>query len=161
MRLFKSRGDDDRRWSRRLVDEETYDFVHDVLDETSEGFRTASGEFQLRGLCMDVFAGVHTADVRWLKSRGVDGATFYRRELAPSWEGLDQHARADKIDQFIQLSHMLGGVELDAHPPDEVLAWSRPSTSRCCSSHGRTTAPTPTWTASSTGRSSTAHTATD
>src|SRR3954454_3913599 len=99
MRLFKSRGDE-RRWSRRLVDEETYGFVHGVLDETSEVFRTASGEFQLRGLCMDVFAGAHTGDIRWLKERGVDGATFYRRELAPNWEGLDKAARADRIDQF-------------------------------------------------------------
>jgi hypothetical protein len=120
MRLFKPRGDE-RRWSRRLVDEETYEFVHGVLDETSEVFRTASGEFQLRGLCMDVFAGGATADVRWLKSRGVDGATFFRRELAPSWEGLEQHARADKIDRFIQLSHMLGGVEPEGRPPDEFL----------------------------------------
>jgi hypothetical protein len=121
MRLFKSRGGDYRRWSRRLVDEETYDFVNDVLDETSEVFRTASGEFQLRGLCMDVFAGTHTADVRWLKSRGIDGAAFYKRELAPSWDGLDQVQRADKIDQFIQLSHMLGGVEPEGKPPDEFL----------------------------------------
>ena len=120
MRLFKPRGDE-RRWSRRLVDEETYEFVHGVLDETSEVFRTASGEFQLRGLCMDVFAGTHTADVRWLKGRGVDGATFYRRELAPSWDGLDRSERADKIDQFIQLSHMLGGVEPEGKPPDEFL----------------------------------------
>jgi hypothetical protein len=120
MRLFKSRRDE-RRWSRRLVDEETYEFVHDVLDETSEVFRTASGEFQLRGLCMDVFGGAATADVRRLKERGVDGATFYRREIAPSWEGLDQRARADKIDQFIQLSHMLGSVELEGQPPDEFV----------------------------------------
>src|SRR3982751_354900 len=111
MRLFKSRGDDERRWSRRLVDEETYEFVHGVLDETSEIFRTASGEFQLRGLCMDVFARAPTHDVRRLKSRGVDGTTFYRRELAPNWDGLEQRERAGKIDQFIQLSHMLGEVE--------------------------------------------------
>src|SRR3954462_9093828 len=117
MRLFKSRGDD-RRWSRRLVDEETYAFVHDVLDETSEVFRTASGEFQLRGLCIDAFASADIADIRWLKSRGVDGAGFYRRELAPSWDGLDQRQRADKIDQFIQLSHMLGGVEVEGRPPE-------------------------------------------
>src|SRR4051812_49309627 len=120
MRLFKSRGDE-RRWSRRLVDEETYEFVHGVLDETSEVFRTASGEFQLRGLCMDVFASAPTADVRRLKQRGVDGADFYRRELAPSWEGLPREARAEKIDQFIELSHMLGGVEPDGSPPEEFL----------------------------------------
>jgi hypothetical protein len=120
MRFLKPRVDE-RRWSRRLVDEETYEFVHGVLDESSEVFRTASGEFQLRGLCMDVFASGATADVRWLKERGGDGATFYRRELAPSWDGLDQRERANKIDQFIELSNMLGGVEADGHPPAEFL----------------------------------------
>jgi hypothetical protein len=116
MRLFKSRGDQ-RRWSRRLIDEETRDFVEHVLDETSEMFRTASGEFQLRGLCIDVFATSATADIRWLKQRGVDGDGFYRTELAPSWEGLERQERAEKIDQFIELSHMLGGLEPEGNPP--------------------------------------------
>jgi hypothetical protein len=120
MRLFKSRGDE-RRWSRRLIDEETREFVDRVLDETSELFRTASGEFQLRGLCMDVFAGGATADVRWLAERGVDGDAFYRRELAPSWEGLTREERAEKIDQFIELSHTLGGLEPEGHPPPAFL----------------------------------------
>jgi hypothetical protein len=120
MRIFRSRGDE-RRWSRRLIDDETRDFVDGVLEETSEVFRTASGEFQLRGLCMDVFSGAATADVRWLKKRGVTGETFYRQELAPSWDGLDREQRAEKIDQFIQLSHMLGGVEPEGHPPEAFL----------------------------------------
>src|SRR3954453_9741744 len=120
MRMFKSRGDE-RRWSRRLVDEETYEFVRGVLDETSEIFRAASGELQLGGLCMDVFARAPIHDVRWLKSRGVDGPAFYRRELAPNWDGLEQRDRAIKIDQFIQLSHMLGGAEPEGTPPHELL----------------------------------------
>ena len=49
MKFFKSRNDK-RRWSRRLVDDETRAFVDEVLEETSEIFRTASGEFQLRGV---------------------------------------------------------------------------------------------------------------
>ena len=120
MRFFKSRGDE-RRWSRRLIDDETRAFVDDVLEETSEVFRTASGEYQLRGLCMDVFAGAYTADVRWLKERGVGGEEFYRRELAPSWEGLDRDERAEKIDQFIELSSMLGGVEPEGRPSAAFL----------------------------------------
>ena len=119
MRFFKSRGDV-RRWSRRLVDEETRDFV-EQLDETSEIFRTASGEFQLRGLCLDVFASAPTTDVRWLKDHGTDGEAFYKRELAPSWEGLTREQRADKIDQFVELSHMLGRVDPDGHPPDSFV----------------------------------------
>jgi hypothetical protein len=120
MRGFRTRADK-RRWSRRLIDDETRDFVEHVLDETSEVFRTASGEFQLRGLCVDVFAAGHTADLRWLKERGATGESFYRRELAPSWEGLGQGERAEKIDQFIKLSHMLGEVEPEGDPPESFL----------------------------------------
>lgn len=120
MRFFRSRGDK-RRWSRRLVDDETREFVDEVLEETSEIFRTASGEFQLRGLCLDVFADPRTADLRWLKQRGVDAEAFYRRELAPNWEGLDREQRGRKIDQFIQLSHMLGDVEPDGSAPEALV----------------------------------------
>src|SRR3954467_10309592 len=105
MRIFKSPGDKPR-WGRRLVDDETRAFV-DSLEETSEVFRTASGEFQLRGLCLDVFAGEAITDVRWLKQRGVEAEDFYRRELAPSWDGLSRTERAEKIDRFIELSNML------------------------------------------------------
>src|SRR3954464_3644470 len=109
MRFFKSRGDV-RRWSRRLIDDETRDFV-ETLEETSEIFRTASGEFQLRGLCLDVFASAPTTDLRYLKEQGVAAEDFYRRELAPNWEGLSKEQRGAKIDQFIELSHMLGQAE--------------------------------------------------
>jgi hypothetical protein len=105
-----------------LIDDETRAFVDEVLEETSEIFRTASGEFQLRGLCLDVFASAPTTDLRLLKEQGVDAEDFYRRELAPNWEGLDQEARALKIDQFIELSHMLGQADQDGHPPEPFLA---------------------------------------
>lgn len=120
MRIFRSRGDK-RRWSRRLIDDETRDFVEHVLEETSEVFRTASGEFQLRSLCLDVFAGAQTTDLRWLRSRGITGEDFYRRELAPNWEGLPRDERAEKIDSFIDLSHMLGEVEPEGHAPDAFV----------------------------------------
>ena len=120
MKFFKSRGDK-RRWSRRLVDEETRDFVEHVLEETSEIFRTASGEFQLRGLCLDVFASAPTTDLRYLKEQGVQGEDFYRRELAPSWEGLSKEERGRKIDQFIELSNMLGQAEPGSDPSIQFL----------------------------------------
>jgi hypothetical protein len=120
MKFFRSRSDK-RRWSRRLVDDETRAFVDDVLEETSEIFRTASGEFQLRGLCLDVFASAPITDLRWLKAHGADPEDFYRRELAPNWEGLSREQRAEKIDQFIELSHMLGETEPGGHPPEAFL----------------------------------------
>jgi hypothetical protein len=69
-----------------------------------------------------VFASAPTTDLRLLKEHGVDAEDFYRRELAPNWEGLDQEARALKIDQFIELSHMLGQADQDGHPPEPFLA---------------------------------------
>jgi hypothetical protein len=92
-----------------------------VLEETSEIFRTASGEFQLRGLCLDVFGSAPTSDIRFLKSLGKEGEEFYRRELAPSWEDLSREQRARKIDQFIELSHMLGQAEPGSDPTDQFL----------------------------------------
>lgn len=121
MPLFRSRTDK-RRWRRRLVDEETRDFVDRVLEETSEMFRTASGEFQLRGLCVNAFAEADFKELRFLKQRGVDGESFYRKELAPSWDGLDRTERAAKIEQFLELSHMLGAAYADGNtPPDAFL----------------------------------------
>jgi hypothetical protein len=103
------------------VDDETRAFVDEVLEETSEIFRTASGEFQLRGLCLDVFAGAATTDIANLRQAGVDGEEFYRRELAPNWEHLTQEERARKIDGFIELSHMLGQEEPGTDPSDQFL----------------------------------------
>jgi hypothetical protein len=120
LKFFKSKSDK-RRWSRRLVDDETRAFVEEVLEETSEIFRTASGEFQLRGLCLDVFASAPTTDLRLLKEQGTQPEDFYRRELAPNWEGLSRDERARKIDQFIELSHMLGNADQGAHPPEPFL----------------------------------------
>lgn len=99
-----------RSWSRRLADEESRAFVEEELDETRDVYRTSAGEFMLEPLCRDVFAAAATTDVRWLKSRGLDGERFYRDELAPSWEGLGRDERARRIERFIDLSNQLGGV---------------------------------------------------
>jgi hypothetical protein len=99
-----------RSWSRRLADEEAREFVEEELEETRELYRTSSGEFMLDALCRDVFASAATTDVRWLKSRGIDGERFYREELAPSWEDLGREERARRIERFIGLSNQLGTV---------------------------------------------------
>ena len=121
MALLRRRKPEQRRWSRRLADEEARAFVADVLEETREVYRTASGEFQLKPLCLDVFATPDTTELRWLRSRGVSGADFYRRELAPSWEGLDRAERARRLDAFIELSQMLGAASDDSEPDPELL----------------------------------------
>jgi hypothetical protein len=111
---------DKRSFSRRLADEEAREFVERELEETRDVYRTSSGEFQLRALCRDVFASDSTADLRWLRARGVNPDTFYSVELAPNWDDLDRHAREQKIERFIELSHMLGGAELNGEPPEHM-----------------------------------------
>src|SRR5438105_14612983 len=107
MRLRMARTDK-RSFSRRLVDEETREFVEKELEDTRDVFRTASGEFQLKALCRDVFAAGSTTDLRWLKRRRVDPEAFYESELRPNWEGLDRAARAGKIVAFIGVAQLSG-----------------------------------------------------
>lgn len=120
MRLRRTRKDARRTWSRRLVDEEAREFVERELEETRELYRTASGDFHLEGLCRDVFAAGATTDVRRLKERGTYGEAFYRDELAPNWEGLSRREREARIERFVELSNMVGAVEPNGRPPDEV-----------------------------------------
>jgi hypothetical protein len=117
---FRRVRTDKRSWSRRLVDQESREFVERELEETREVFRTASGEFQLEAMCRDVFAAGSTTDLRWLKARGVDPGRFYENELRPNWEGLDQAQRSTKIERFIELSNMLGAAGLDGAPPEQM-----------------------------------------
>ena len=102
------------------MDSETREFVEDVLDMTTEMLRTPSGDFQLAALCEEAFAEGQTRDLDWLRSRGVDADTFYSKELAPNWEGLDRERRAQRVDRFIELSHELGRTQPD-HPDDHFL----------------------------------------
>ena len=99
------------------MDEESRQFVEGELEETRELYRTSTGEFLLDALCRDVFASATLTDIRWLKSRGVDAGDFYRRELAPSWEGLDREQRARRIERFIDLSNQLGPISGNGSEP--------------------------------------------
>ena len=91
--------------------------MEEELEETRELYRTSAGEFLLEPLCRDVFATAATTDIRWLKSRGVTGESFYRDELAPSWEGLEREERARRIERFIDLSNQLGSVSGNGSDP--------------------------------------------
>ena len=64
----------------------------------------------LRALVHDILEGeieAPTADVEALLARGVDPDEFYDRELRPSWDGLDENARADRLDGFLDLAAMV------------------------------------------------------
>jgi hypothetical protein len=78
------------------------------------------GELDLRALVRDMLEGeieAPTADVRHMISLGTSPDEFYERELAPNWDGLDEDRRADKLDQFVELAHMVEDSP-DALPRD-------------------------------------------
>ncbi|MEA2309086.1 MAG: hypothetical protein QOI65_1372 [Thermoleophilaceae bacterium] len=97
--------------------------------------RGGAGEPDLRGVTRDLLEGeveAPTADVRRLIAQDVDPQEFYERELAPSWDGLDEMARADKLDGFLELAQMMEASP-DALPRDMaaslrtkllILAWA-------------------------------------
>ena len=83
----------------------------------------------LRSLVRDVLEGevvAPTADVRFLISAGTDADAFYSSEIQPNWEGLDENARAAKLDGFMEVARMA-----DASPdalPREMVATVRTKT---------------------------------
>ena len=89
----------------------------------------------LRALVRDLLEGeieAPTSDVSDLVRRGADPDDFYGRELEPNWDGLDEDARADKLDGFLELAWMVEDAP-DALPREMaatlrtkllVLAWA-------------------------------------
>jgi hypothetical protein len=72
--------------------------------------RGGAGEPELRALIRDLLEGeieAPTADVRWLISQGTDAGEFYAKEIGPNWDGLEELARADKLDGFVDLAQMI------------------------------------------------------
>ena len=78
------------------------------------------GALDLRALVRDLLEGeveAPTGDVRHMIRMGTAPDDFYERELAPNWDGLDEDGRADKLDQFVELAHMVEDSP-DALPRD-------------------------------------------
>ena len=92
-------------------------------------------EPDLRGIVRDLLEGevvAPTDDVRFLIARDTDPDDFYAREIEPNWDGLDENARAAKLDGFVDLAAM-ADASPDALPRDMVatvrtkaliLAWA-------------------------------------
>ena len=81
----------------------------------------------LRGLTSDLLQGEvapPTADVARLARSGVSADEFYDKELARSWDGLDENHRAARVEQFVGLALMLEDADEDARPPnhEQMLA---------------------------------------
>lgn len=72
--------------------------------------RGPSSAIDLRGLVRDLLTGeveAPTRDVAALRDERLDADDFYRHELAPSWDGLDEPARASRLEGFLELCAMV------------------------------------------------------
>ena len=101
-----------------------------ALNAEREQLDPGRAEVDLRGLTADLLEGEvapPTADVALLVRHGVDAATFYDKELARSWEGLDENHRAGRVEQFVGLALMLEDADQDMQVPDQerMLAGAR------------------------------------
>jgi hypothetical protein len=94
--------------------------VRDTLDGL---YREGGGApLSLRDAVRDLLEGeveAPTADVASLRSRATDPDDFYAREVAPSWDGLNEAQRAARLDGFLEMCAMLeGSADLMGVPPE-------------------------------------------
>src|SRR3954469_5443071 len=73
--------------------------MRDALDALRH--EVGASEVTLRGAVRDMLEGeieAPTADVRALRERGTNPDEFYSREIAPSWDDLNEAQRAARLD---------------------------------------------------------------
>jgi hypothetical protein len=104
-----------------------------ALNAEREQLDPGRAEIDLRGLASDLLqseVSPPTADVARLVREGVDADHFYDKELARSWEGLNENQRAARVEQFAGLALMLEGAGPDAQVPghEQMLASVRTKT---------------------------------
>jgi hypothetical protein len=98
-----------------------------ALNAEREQLDPGRPEIDLRGLAGDLLQGEvapPTGDVALLIRAGVSADEFYDKELARSWEGLDENRRAARVEQFVGLALMLENADEGARVPnhDQMLA---------------------------------------
>jgi len=98
-----------------------------ALNAEREQLDPGRAEIDLRGLAGDLLQGEvapPTADVALLVREGISADEFYDKELARSWEGLDENHRAARVEQFVGLAVMLENADEGARVPnhDQMLA---------------------------------------
>jgi hypothetical protein len=104
-----------------------------ALNAEREQLDPGRAEVDLRGLAGDLLQGEvapPTGDVALLIREGTSADEFYDRELARSWDGLDENQRAARVEQFVGLALMLEGADESSRVPDhdQMLASVRTKT---------------------------------
>jgi hypothetical protein len=118
--LLRRREADEPERPTRLRD--GVESMRAALDALHGGERRAP---DLRRLTEDLLTGevaAPTRDVAWLVREGPDPRRFYEKEIAPSWEGLDQTQRAARLDGFLELAEMADTARHEAALPRDAVA---------------------------------------
>jgi hypothetical protein len=85
----------------------------------------------LRGIVRDLLNGeveAPTGDVATLRDEHLDADDFYDREVAPSWDGLDDDARAARLENFLDLCAMVEQADELTGIPHDMAARTRMKT---------------------------------
>jgi hypothetical protein len=93
--------------------------------------REGGSELTLRDALRDMLEGevaAPTRDVAALRDRGVDAGEFYAREVAPSWDGLNEAQRAARLDGFLEMCSLLESAGDMAGLPEDMATNVRAKT---------------------------------
>ncbi|MEA2448517.1 MAG: hypothetical protein QOG63_449 [Thermoleophilaceae bacterium] len=93
--------------------------------------RGPRAEVDVRAAIRDLLDGeyaVPTADLAAMKARRVDADEFYAKEVAPSWDGLNEAQRAARLDGFLEMCSLLESAGDAAGFPAEMAAGVRTKT---------------------------------
>src|SRR4051794_35021432 len=105
--------------------------MRDALDalqrEAGGRARRLSLRDAVRGM-LDGEIAAPTADVASLRSRDLDAGAFYDRELAPSWDGLNEAQRAARLDGFFEMCSMFESADDLTGVPADLAASVRTKT---------------------------------
>jgi hypothetical protein len=88
-----------------------------------------SSEPDLARLVSELFSSSATTDIEALRRAGVDGDSFYDREVSPNWDDHSQGERWAKVTSFMRLANVLGTDDAAGLGPlvrtkVVVLAWA-------------------------------------
>ena len=93
--------------------------------------RGPAAPIDLRAITRDLLDGeveAPTRDVAALRDERIDADDFYQHEIAPSWEGLDEAARASRIESFLDLCAMVEEAGELTGIPEDMAARTRTKT---------------------------------
>jgi hypothetical protein len=105
--------------------------MRDALDALQREAGGGSARLSLRSAIRDMLEGeiaAPTADVAALRSRDVDPDDFYTREVAPSWDGLNEAQRAARLDGFLEMCALLESAGDMAGLPEDMAVTVRTKT---------------------------------